>query len=228
VGRRHAGLILAGLILFLLTAGCDAPRPVQLLVGDQQLAALYWEPPRRLSPAVLLLPAEGGKKEDWLPLAARLHQGGYGVLALDWSRHDTAGREALLADAHAGFEFLRAQKKVDAARIGLVGAELGASVALDFAAREPLARLVVLLSPLSDGEWEPAGSSMRDYGFRPLLLLANREDIGSRPAISTLAEAAQGHTEAEVWSGSFARGTQMLTDSPDMSKRILEFLRAYL
>lgn len=190
--RERAVLTLAGLTLFsLLTAGCDAPRPVQLLVGDQQLAALYWEPPRRMSPAVLLLPAEGVKKEDWLPLATRLRQEGYGALALDWSEHVPADREALLADARAGFAFLRAQKKVDAARIGLIGAELGADTALDFAAREPLARLVVLLSP-GVGDSDAAGElPLRDYGARPLLLVV-AEDDAAFEAARRLAAAAQG------------------------------------
>ena len=190
--RGRAVFTLSGLILFsLLIAGCEAPRPVQLLVGDQQLAALYWEPPRRMSPAVLLLPAEGGKKEDWLPLATRLRKEGYGVLALDWSRHEPADREAWLADVYAGFAFLRAQKKVDAASIGLVGAERGASVALDFAAREPLARLVVLGSPgLND--FDAVRDSLRDYGARPLLLLAVEEHTAAADAARRLAAAAQG------------------------------------
>ena len=191
--RGRAVFTLAGLILLsLFTAGCDAPRPVQLFVGDQQLAALYWEPPRRLSPAVLLLPAECGKKEDWLPLATRLRKEGYGVLALDWSRHDPADREAWLADVYAGFAFLRAQKKVDAARIGLVGAERGASVALDFAAREPLARLVVLLSPGLSGSDAAGELLLRDYGARPLLLLAVEEHTAAADAARRLAAAAQG------------------------------------
>ena len=190
--RERAVLTLSGLILFsLLAAGCDAPRPVQLLVGDQQLAALYWEPPRRLSPAVLLLPAEGGKKEDWLPLATRLRKEGYGVLALDWSRHEPADREAWLADVYAGFAFLRAQKKVDAARIGLVGVALGASVALDFAAREPLARLVILLAP---GTNDAAGLEplLRDYGARPPLVVAAEDDAAASEAARRLAAAARG------------------------------------
>lgn len=191
--RGRAVFSLSGLILLsLLTAGCDAPRPVQLLMGDQLLAALYWEPPRRLSPALLLLPAEGGRKENWIPLATRLRQEGYGVLALDWSRHDPADREAWLADVYAGFAFLRAQKKVDAARIGLVGAERGASVALDFAAREPLARLVVLLSPGLSGSDATGELPLGDYGARPLLLVAAGDDAVATEAARRLAAAAQG------------------------------------
>lgn len=167
--RARAAFLSSLLLLCFLAPGCDAPRPVQLLAGDQQLAALYWGPPKRLSPAVLLLPGEAGRKEEWIPLATRLRKQGYGVLALDWSEHDPADREARLADVRAGFAFLRAQKKVDAARIGLIGAEGGAGVALDFAAREPLARLAVLVSPgLGDSDAGPR----RDYGARPILLLS--------------------------------------------------------
>ena len=224
--RERAVLTLSGLILFsLLAAGCDAPRPVQLLVGDQQLAALYWEPPRRLSPAVLLLPAEGGKKEDWLPLATRLRKEGYGVLALDWSRHEPADREAWLADVYAGFAFLRAQKKVDAARIGLVGVALGASVALDFAAREPLARLVVLGSPgLND--FDAVRDSLRDYGARPLLLLAVEEHTAAADAARRLAATAQGEATTRFLPAALAGHPPAA--NARVEAEILAFLRRHL
>ena len=224
--RERAVLTLSGLILFsLLAAGCDAPRPVQLLVGDQQLAALYWEPPRRLSPAVLLLPAEGGKKEDWLPLATRLRKEGYGVLALDWSRHEPADREAWLAGVYAGFAFLRAQKKVDAARIGLVGVALGASVALDFAAREPLARLVVLGSPgLND--FDAVRDSLRDYGARPLLLLAVEEHTAAADAARRLAATAQGEATTRFLPAALAGHPPAA--NARVEAEILAFLRRHL
>ena len=224
--RERAVLTLSGLILFsLLAAGCDAPRPVQLLVGDQQLAALYWEPPRRLSPAVLLLPAEGGKKEDWLPLATRLRKEGYGVLALDWSRHEPADREAWLADVYAGFAFLRAQKKVAAARIGLVGVALGASVALDFAAREPLARLVVLGSPgLND--FDAVRDSLRDYGARPLLLLAVEEHTAAADAARRLAATAQGEATTRFLPAALAGHPPAA--NARVEAEILAFLRRHL
>ena len=224
--RGRAVFTLAGLILLsLFTAGCDAPRPVQLFVGDQQLAALYWEPPRRLSPAVLLLPAEGGRKEDWLPLATRLRKEGYGVLAVDWSRHDPADREAWLADVYAGFAFLRAQKKVDAARIGLVGAERGASVALDFAAREPLARLVVLGSPgLND--FDAVRDSLRDYGARPLLLLAVEEHTAAADAARRLAATAQGEATTRFLPAALAGHPPAA--NARVEAEILAFLRRHL
>ena len=217
---RPAILALAPLVLFsLLTAGCDAPRPVQVAVGAANLSGLYWEPPKRLSPAVLLLPAQDGKKEDWLPLAIRLQKEGYGVLALDWRGAGGADREAWLADVRAGFEFLRAQKKVDAARIGLIGAERGASAALDFAAREPLARLVVLLAPRPGDPGAAVELPMRDYGARPLLLLAAEEDAAAVDVARRLAAAAQG--EAVV-------APPSVPAAPLPAEEILAFLRAHL
>lgn len=155
------------------------------------MAGLYWEPPRRLSPAVLLLPGENGGKEDWLPLAARLRREGYGVLALDWGA-PRGDRDELLVDVRAAFEFLRAQKKVDAARIGLVGNALGADAALLFTAREPLARLVVLLAPGPSGPGAAMEQPLRDYGARPLLLVAAEDDAVAVDTARRLAAAAQG------------------------------------
>jgi acetyl esterase/lipase len=218
VVRERAVLTLAGLILFfLLTAGCDTARPVQLLVGDQQLAALYWEPPRRLSPAVLLLAA--GRKEEWVPLATVLRKEGYGVLVLEWGRQGDTEREQVLADVRAGFAFLRAQKKVDAARIGLIGAGLAANAAILFAASEPLARLVVLLAPRPSTSGAVVELSMRDYGARPLLLLAAEDDAAAVDVARRLAAAAQG--EAVVAHPS-------VPAAPLPAEEILAFLRAHL
>ena len=211
----------------LVAAGRDAPRKVQVPLGTESLAGLYWEPRERMSPAVLLLPMLGHGKEEWLPLAARLHAEGYGVLALDLREGGHTDRERLLADARAGFTFLREQKKVDAARIGLVGASLGANTALNFAAAEPLVRVAALLSPGLDYLGVTTEPALRDYGTRPLLLAGAEEDLSSAGAVRRLGGAARGDTVVKLYAGG-AHGTDLLTAVPPAIEDVLAFLQAHL
>lgn len=228
--KKSAALILplASLLLVsLATSACGTPRVVDIRVEGEHLAGLYWEPPRRLAPAVLFLPMQGRGKEEWVPLATRLRQEGYGVLALDLREQGRTSREQLLADVAAGFAFLREQKKVDAARIGLIGADLGANVALDFAAAEPLVRLAVLLSPGQNYRGVAAEPALRDYGGRPLLLVAAEEDVSSAQAVRRLAEAAQGEAVAKLYPGA-AHGTDLLGVGLPLGEELLAFLRPHL
>ena len=161
----------AFLFLFLLAStGCEAARRVQIPLNGRNLEALYWEPAKRLSPAVLLVAPPGQEKESWVALGARLRKQGYGVLALELSSGEGAGDEI-----RAAFEWMRLRKKVDAARIGLVGADEAANAALEFAFREPLVRLVALFSPELKGADKRTLAPPQRYGFRPILLVATDE-----------------------------------------------------
>lgn len=226
--RPLSSALLVGLFALLLAApALAAPRPVQLSVGDQRLAGLYWDPPKSLAPAVLLLPMLGHTKEDWIPFGNQLRRQGYGVLALDFREQGRTNREPLLADARAGFDFLREQPKVDAARIGLIGASIGANAALNFAATEPAVRLAVLLSPGLNYRGVTTEPALRDYGARPLLLLAAEEDSPSAAAVRRLAELAQGESVVKLYPGA-AHGTELLAAGGSVGDEIIAFLRPRL
>jgi dienelactone hydrolase len=217
----------AVVVFCLLAPACDAPRRVQVPLGSETLAGLYWEPKKGLSPGVLLLPMLGHGKEEWIPLAARLHQEGYGVLALDLREQGRTDREHLVADVRAAFSFLREQKKVDAARIAIIGASIGANAALNFAAQEPLVRLVVLLSPGLNYRGVLTEPPLRNYGARALMLVAAQEDLSSAPAVQRLADVAQGVTVSRIYSGD-AHGTDLLGAGGPTTEDIVAFLQAYL
>lgn len=221
-------LSLVGVLLLSLSLpACDEPRAVRVPLGNEELAGLYWEPPQRLSPAVLLLPMQGRTKEDWAPLGTRLRKEGYGVLALDLREQGRSSRDQLLADVRAGFDFLRGEKKVDAGRIGLIGADVGANAALDFAAAEPLARLAVLLSPGRNYRGVLTEPALRDYGVRPLFLAAAEEDVGSADAVRRLGAAAQGEAVVKLYPGA-AHGTDLLGVGLPLADELVSFLAGRL
>jgi dienelactone hydrolase len=199
------------LLVFLLAGtACNDPHRVQIRLNGKTLEAVYWEPAKRLSPAVLLLAPPGQTKESWVSLGARLRQQGYGVLALELSAGGSSGDEL-----RAAFEWMRLRKKVDAARIGLVGAGEAVNAALEFAAREPMVRLVALLSPDAKAPEVETVVRLRDYGFRPILLVSGETD--ATRAVSHLAEAAGGRSTVDH--ASDAQTTQDV---------LMDFLRRHL
>ncbi|MFQ5817756.1 MAG: alpha/beta fold hydrolase [Terriglobia bacterium] len=214
------------LLLALLTAGCESRRPVQVPVDGEMLAGIYWQPPKPLSAALLLLPGAEAGKEDWIPLAERLQRSGYAVLAVDLRGPGAAGEATRAADIAAAFAFLRDQKRVDAARLALIGAGGGADGALRFSAREPSIHALVLLSPLASEAAEPVEAAMAYYGWRPVLLAAGR-GVPYGPRVERLARRAPGTAVVQLYD-SAAQGIRLLYTSRELERAILDFLDLHL
>jgi dienelactone hydrolase len=106
--------------------------------------------------------------------------------SVDPERTDAAVK-AMLGDVGAALDFLSKQKNVDPARIGIVGASYGSSLALIYAADNPKIKAVALLSPglnyFGNMQTVPA---VKKYGDRPLLLVAAEDDKDSADAVRTL------------------------------------------
>jgi acetyl esterase/lipase len=174
----------AVLLLALVLVGCDGPKRIELPTDTGTATAVFWAPRRHLAPAVLVIPGSAQPADHWAALALQFRRLGFGTLVLERNPDSSAGDE-LPAQVASAFTFLRQQKKVDAARIVLLGQEAGAPAALEFAAAEPMARLAVLVSPPA----ETRVALLRDYGARPLVLFG---DDGEAPVLAALAAAAQG------------------------------------
>ena len=105
------------------------------------------------APGVILLHMLGDDRTVWgeVGLAADLVDAGYAVLAVDMRGHgETGGAQdwALAADDLARvWDDFAARDTVDEARTAIVGASIGANMALGLGADRPEVRGVVLLSP---------------------------------------------------------------------------------
>lgn len=226
-GKSSSFLFLAVNLLVLLNLSCVGPKAVEVRVAGEALAGLYWEPPEALAAAVLLVHGPGESKEGWLALGNRLQGSGYAALAIDLRGLEPDDSAVLTADIAAGFEFLRAQKKVDAARIGLIGSDLGASGVLNFSAREPLVQLVVLLSPAVNPPRLGTKAAMAYYGWRPVLFAASRNDLATVQAVEELAGLAHGSVAVKLYEGA-GHGIDLLRAAPALESELLNFLETHL
>ena len=205
-----------------------ATRTVKMATEDNiLLLGSYYAPKRSGAPGLVLLHMLGRQRSDWDELARRLQGDGYAVLAIDLRGHgESRGKRewtAMTRDAAAAWEWLGKQEEVDAGRRGLIGASIGANIALNFAADEPGVRTVILLSPGLDYHHVTAAEAMKRYGERPVLIVASSEDSYAADSSRQLDELARGKHRLQMYDGQ-GHGTQMLGKGNGLEELIEQWL----
>ena len=174
--------------------------------GNVEIVGTFYESPQPNSPAVLLLHQFNSDRKSYDEFARRLQAKGFGVLAIDGrgfgesvkttdgasvapARTDEAVK-GMKADVGAAFGNLSEMKNVDAARIGIVGASYGSSLAIIYAAENKQIRAVALLSPgLNYFGNLPIQDAVKNYGDRNLLVVAAEDDKESADSVKKLKSA---------------------------------------
>lgn len=196
-----------------------------------RLAGLFYPPDTSPAPGILLLHMAERQKEDWVFLASRLQEAGYGVLVVDLRGHGESEGEmdwvAMPDDAVRSWAALLAQPEVDSARCAVVGAGLGANLALVTATADPGVSAVVMLSPGLEDHGVGTEEAIAAYGERPALIVASQDDLYAAESSLTLHELAQTPPVLMLYP-SAGHGTEMLARQPDLTALIVSWLRAQL
>jgi pimeloyl-ACP methyl ester carboxylesterase len=183
------------------------------------------------APAVLMLPQLGGRKEDWLPLVTPLQEAGYTVLAMDLRGQGTTGGRAdwtaAIEDVADMLAALRAIPGVDAGRVGVIGASIGANLGLVGCAADPLCSAAVLLSPGLDYQGVLTEGAAVQMDERPLLIIASQGDAYSADSGQRLDALAPGPHELMITEGT-AHGTRLLVAPDSLPGTILAWLQRSL
>ncbi len=112
-------------------------------------------------PALILLHGFGGscRGAGHPELAAALERAGYVALRFDYrgcgksdGERGSVICEEEIADTHQAIAFLGSQPNVDATRIGLIGASLGGSVAIEVTAADPRVKVCAANGAIGNGE----------------------------------------------------------------------------
>jgi dienelactone hydrolase len=114
-------------------------------------------------PAVILLHQNKSDRSSWAQLVPKLMANNYCALALDLRGHGAStnfsGRtrvvadftdadySAMINDVRAAAQWLSRRKDVNAGRLGIVGASIGANLAMQYAAEDRNVRTVIMMSP---------------------------------------------------------------------------------
>lgn len=163
--------ILIALIALFITAPVTirAAEPVTITTSDGViLVGLYQAPARAGEPVAILLHGLGSTQGEWTAFAEQLAAHGCGYLSYDARGHGGSTRktdggttsyrsfgrpgpgsewEKMISDLNAAARFLERRKNVPSSGFVLIGASLGANIALNWAAGHQNIRAVLLLSP---------------------------------------------------------------------------------
>jgi pimeloyl-ACP methyl ester carboxylesterase len=198
--------------------------------GLIQQATLYtpgvWSTPM---PGVILLHMLGSDRQVWEEngFAATLAENGYAALAVDMRGHGATGGsinwKLVPDDLHRVWRYFTALEAVDPQRSAVIGASIGANMALISGAEEPAIRTAILLSPGLDYRGVVTEEPVAAYGERPLLIVASEEDVYAADSSRTLTSLAKGKTQLEMYSGA-GHGTRMFHAQPELADLILNWL----
>lgn len=202
--------------------------------GAQLVASFY--PPVPLTrgagekaPGVLLLHMYGASRADWVAFALHLQERGTAALALDLRGHGASpGPEdwsQALLDVRAAWETLLARPEVDAQHSAIIGASVGANLALMIGANNPGVVTVVALSPGLDYLHLQPSLIMSNFGSRPVLLIASQDDAYSYTSTQQLAPLAP---SAETYFFKQAGHGMAMFNDPALEPLLLDWLQKYV
>jgi pimeloyl-ACP methyl ester carboxylesterase len=195
------------------------------------------------APVAILLHMYPSDRTSWRSFAPKLVAKGIAVLAIDMRGHgesvepaemnlskrrqkrDSRLYNAMDRDVAAAYEWLSKRDDLDLARLALVGASVGCSVAIDYARLDRSVDTVVCLSPGTNYMGVNSVKHIAKYGDRPILLMAGAEERSACEALGKLAARdtikvypMDGKSKFEM------HGTNLLTQVDGAEKEVLEFI----
>lgn len=205
--------------------------PMQFTASDGLvIAATYYGAAKRPAPGVLLLHMLGGRKEDWSKFAILLNMAGYNVLAIDLRGHGMTGGDLdwtkAPGDVKSVIEQFRVLSSMLPDKIYIVGASIGANLALNVCADVSVCKATVLLSPGLDYEGIQTADAMARYGARPVLIVASKDDSPSAKDSAALDKIAKGDQRLQIYAG-LAHGTALFDAHADLAGLIIQWLAAH-
>lgn len=179
--------------------------------------------------AVLLIHGREKSSVVWKLFAEKLAAKGIRVLTIDLRGHGSSGKApqpgdeaypAMIEDVRIGLKTLQ---RYQLKNLSIVGADVGANLALQAAAENTAVSNVVLLSPGFNIKGIKATQHLEGYGKRPLLLAAGDADGYSAKTVKYLKSKAVGQSKLIVPTGSES-GAQLLDKHPDLEDSVLQWL----
>ena len=231
---------LAALSVMVLAILCGASnveasgRPVTFASLDGvTIAGEFFEASTRPAPAVVLVHMLAKNKDEWRDLPDRIRDTGITALTIDLRGHGQSSGSAqdlpaMMQDVRAAARWLATRPNVRSEAIAIVGASLGASLALLAAVDLPQVRALALLSPSLDyrGLRTDVGLIKR-LGARSIWLAASAEDPLALRTLRDMAAEPSGPREQHV-SSSVAHGTAILDRDAEVARSLVDWLRRSL
>ena len=227
-----------------------AGETLALKTVDGWAISAVWKKAADGKPTVILLHGTGQRKEDWRPFAAALSRAGDGYVGVDLRGHgesrvspsgETLSYKKLRVSAKGANDYEDMTRDVEAAvgaltsqgvieeSIGLLGAEVGGSVAIKYAAVHPKVPFVIMLSPGLDTQEIPIVNAVRAFKGRatPILMVhseADKHSARDTPLLYAFAKNSVGERNATLIVVPQERGTRLLRANKGLTDRIVAWI----
>ena len=222
------------LVLVLASPARAAGTRVTFASGDgTAIAGEFFEASNRPSPGVVLVHMLSRHKGDWRGLPDRIRDAGITALTIDLRGHGGSSGSAgdlaaMVQDVRAAAQWLASRSNVRPDAIAIVGASLGASLALLAAPQLPQVRAIGLLSPSLDYRGLRTDTALiKRLGPRSLWLAASTDDPLALRTLRDFAAENSGPREQMV-SAARAHGTMLLERDGDVERGLVDWLKRSL
>ena len=228
-------------LVFLLAVPARAERVTFKTSDGVEIVADYVKG-RRDAPAVLCLPMYRHTRESYLPLVVALREKGFHILVLDPRGHGESAPKlkkrveardpelfrAMYLDVEAGMRYLEGEQGCDRTRIGLVGASVGCSTAVDATVRHPGAvRAVVLLTPGSNYLGVPTLKQLKHWPGTAVFTFTSTEEERTSAGVLAALRPFDGSNHFIV-AGRDIHGTKMFGKVAGIEETIANFMESRL
>jgi dienelactone hydrolase len=230
--------------LLIAISAANAQEQVSFLTGDSVTIHGDWYASQDSSNRVLiLLHMNRSDRSQWKDFASVASGQGYSVLAIDFRGHGESTKSstgiidfdsltnddytAMIFDVDAAVGWARSQTELKLSSIGIIGASIGANVALSYAANHQQIAAIAMLSPGLDYRGVKTEDALRAYGDRPVLIIAAQDDNYASVSSTTLASIGGAATELFQYE-SGGHGTFLFESQADLSERLIRFMNNHL
>ena len=211
-------------------------RDIALTTEDKvAIAATYYE--AISEKGIMLVHMYGMTRQSWRDVAVFFQEKGYQVLAIDLRGHGQSLEKNKQRISYINFhdqDFLDMLKDVKAAKefllkqgvevLGVIGASIGANLALIAAAHDNDIKKVIALSPgLNYKGLKPQNEVKKITA--PAMLVASEDDQYSAMSVRTLEAVMHNEKEVKIFPKA-DHGTRMFNNEPALKNVILQFLEA--
>ena len=206
---------------------------VLITVGDLDMAGTFYFPQDYSAPwpGVILIHMLYGDRSQWETFPDQLTEAGFAVLSIDLRGHGATGGsvnwDLAITDLQQVWSMFAARQDIDQDRTAIIGASIGANLALISSSNEASIRTAVLLSPGLNYAGVETGEAMKSYSDRPVLIVASQEDAYAANSSTTLEDNALGVSQLIMYQNA-GHGTFMFRSEPELSQVITDWLDLYL
>jgi pimeloyl-ACP methyl ester carboxylesterase len=198
------------------------------------------------TPTIILLHMLGKDRSTWNTFASTLSQKeGYAVLSIDLRGHGESVKQndgntisfqsftpddynKMVLDVKAAKQFLITTKNSNPNYISIVGASIGANIAINYAALDPTIKSVVLLSPGINYRGVSTEQAITKYKNNSIYIAATEGDSEAADSSKILCEKINCDGNLKIYSGgSNSHGTNMFSDqllNPPLQDLVLSWL----